>query len=226
MKYSAIQLIIILFISQIAIAQDCSTFYPFEEGSVSEITSYDKKQRVAAILEYSVVESSGDKASLQAIIKDKKGKLLTKTQYNLICNNDGIEIDFKSMYNPQMMMQFENMETKVTGTNIVLPNNLSVGDELPDANMKINISMSGINMNTAVTMSQRKVVGKEEVTTSAGTFDCYVITYTNNVEASMGISMETTSKQWIAKGVGMVKQEDYNKKGKISSSSMLTAFKK
>jgi len=226
MNYSTLQLILILFISQIVFAQDCSTFYPFEEGSVSEITSYDKKQRVSAILEYSVIEASSDRASLQAVIKDKKGKLLTKTQYNLICNDDGIEIDFKSMYNPQMMMQFENMETKVSGTNIVLPNNLSVGDELPDANMKININMSGININTNVTISQRKVVGKEEITTTAGTFDCFVITYTNNVEASMGISMETTSKQWIAKGVGMVKQEDYNKKGEISSSSVLTSFKK
>jgi len=36
----------------------------------------------------------------------------------------------------------------------------------------------------------------------------------------------STGKLWIAEGVGMVKQEDYNKKRKIVSSSILTVFNK
>lgn len=42
----------------------------------------------------------------------------------------------------------------------------------------------------------------------------------------MGFKSTGTSKQWIAKEVGMVKQEEYNKKGKLMSSSQLTAFHK
>lgn len=210
---------------QLVVAQDCSAFYPFQEGVVSEITNYGKKQRVSAKVTYRVLRSDNGSATIHSEIKDKKDKVIAETEYDLLCKDDGIEIDFKSMYNPQMMQQFENMETEVTGTNIILPNQLNVGDELPDARMKMNISMSGINMNTTVTMSQRKVVAKEKVTTPAGTFECFVITHTNSVDSSMGMTLQTSSKQWIAKGVGMVKQEDYNKKGTLTSSSVLTSFK-
>jgi hypothetical protein len=34
------------------------------------------------------------------------------------------------------------------------------------------------------------------------------------------------SKLWLAEGVGMVKQETYNKKGDLMSKSELTSFKK
>jgi len=39
------------------------------------------------------------------------------------------------------------------------------------------------------------------------------------------MTQTSNSKQWIAEGVGMVKQEDYQR-GKVSSSSVLTKFSK
>jgi hypothetical protein len=40
----------------------------------------------------------------------------------------------------------------------------------------------------------------------------------------MGIKRLGSSKQWFAEGIGMVKSEEYNKKGKFIGKSVLTKF--
>ncbi|MEQ9168598.1 MAG: hypothetical protein RLO12_20235, partial [Fulvivirga sp.] len=94
---------------------------------------------------------------------------------------------------------------------------LSVGMSLNDASLK----MSGsIPFKMEVNIVNRKVEGKESITTPAGTFECYKITYTINTKSIM--SMETTGADWIAKEIGMVKSENYNKNGKLQGYSLLT----
>ena len=212
------------FCSEMYSQNACSEYYPFTQGSVSEVTSYDKKGKVSAVLIYTVAESGADKATMSMRMEDKEGELIADSSYDLTCGSGGIEIDIKSMYSPQLMAQYENMETSITGTEVILPNNMKVGDELPDAEMNVSVAVSGISMNIEVMMLDRKVVDKESVTTPAGTFDCVVIEYQSKIK--MGLERKGSAKQWIAKGVGMVKQEDYNKRGKVTSSTMLTAFTK
>ena len=81
-----------------------------------------------------------------------------------------------------------------------------------------------MNMKMNMNLFNRKVAGNESVTTPAGTFDCYVITYDS--EAKMGFKMTSSNKLWLSEGFGMVKQETYNKKGALIGKSVLTAFNK
>jgi|TARA_R110000823_G_scaffold79592_2_gene181494 hypothetical protein len=205
----------------------CSKFYPLKEGTKAELTSYDKKGKIAAVVDYTVLNktqtSEGEVATMKSSIKDDKGKLIAETEYDVTCDGTKISIDYNSMVSPMMMEQFQNMEYDISGVDLEIPNNLSVGQELPDAEMNMKISMSGINMNMDLTITNRKVIGKEDVTTPAGTFSCFVITY--DMSTKMGMTQTSNSKQWIAEGVGMVKQEDYQR-GKVSSSSVLTKFSK
>lgn len=205
----------------------CSKFYPLKEGTKAELTSYDKKGKIAAVVDYTILNktqtSEGEVATMKSSIKDDKGKLIAETEYDVTCDGTKISIDYNSMVSPMMMEQFQNMEYDISGVDLEIPNNLSVGQELPDAEMNMKISMSGINMNMDLTITNRKVIGKEDVTTPAGTFSCFVITY--DMTTKMGMTQTSNSKQWIAEGVGMVKQEDYQR-GKVSSSSVLTKFSK
>lgn len=205
----------------------CSKFYPLKEGTKAELTSYDKKGKIAAVVDYTILNktqtSEGEVATMKSSIKDDKGKLIAETEYDVTCDGTKISIDYNSMVSPMMMEQFQNMEYDISGVDLEIPNNLSVGQELPDAEMNMKISMSGININMDLTITNRKVIGKEDVTTPAGTFSCFVITY--DMTTKMGMTQTSNSKQWIAEGVGMVKQEDYQR-GKVSSSSVLTKFSK
>lgn len=205
------------------IAQDsCSTFYPFENGATFQITSYGKNKRVAAITDFLVTEATDNFATFKSFLRDKNGEVLNEATFTMSCENDGVVVDMESLLNPNLMENYRDFETEISGTKIVIPNNLHIGQELPDATMNMRINMSGINISMEVSMTDRTVLTKETVTTRAGTFECFVIGYTNTV--NMGVNRTTTAKQWIARGVGMVKQEDYNRRGNVTSSSELTDF--
>ncbi|HMB65216.1 MAG TPA: hypothetical protein VKN36_19200 [Eudoraea sp.] len=212
-----------LFISGTGIAQNgCSKYYPFKEGTSFQITTYDKKGKSTAVIDYTVKESNGNSATLGYEMSDSKGETVMASEYELFCENDGISIDFKSLMAPGMLEQYKDMEVDISGTNLELPNNLSPGQTLPDAEVLMNISMTPMTMKLTTRIFNRNVGPNETITTPAGTFDCTVIT--SEHESKMGVKMSGSDKQWLAGGVGMVKQESYNKKGNLVGSSVLTKF--
>ncbi|WP_339696112.1 hypothetical protein [uncultured Marixanthomonas sp.] len=210
--------------TSVAAQNNCSTFYPFQQGVTFQITNYGKNKRVAAITDFLVTDASSNFATFTSFLRDKDGEVLNEATFTMSCENDGIVVDMESLLNPQLLDNYRDFETEISGTKIVIPNNLQVGQELPDASMTMLVNMSGINLRMEVSMTDRAVVDRETITTSAGTFDCFVIGYTNTI--NMGMNRTTTAKQWISKGVGMVKQEDYNRRGRVTSSSLLTDFQR
>ncbi len=211
----------VFFISTLSYGQNsCSKYYPFIEGKTFQITSYDKKGKKASVVDYNITNVTDNTATFNTKIYDDKGKEVTTTSYDITCENDAISIDFNSLISPELLEQYKDMELDIRGTNIEIPNNLVVGQELKDADMTMTIKMGGINMNMTMQLMNRKVDARESVTTTAGTFDCYVISYTTEVK--MGLKQTNMAKDWIAEGIGMVKSESYNKNGKLLGYSELT----
>ncbi|PIF01583.1 MAG: hypothetical protein CR994_00655 [Maribacter sp.] len=229
MKGSLILFCLALGLSYTLPAQNCGNYYPMVEGATFEYTNYNKKGKKEGIAKYKVseVNTSGDvtNATMSIELVDEEGKELYKTDYKFACTDNTVSIDYESLIPSSTLQQFKDMEIDVSGTDLELPNDLSVGQELPDANVAIKVSMNGINMNTTVDMINRKVEKKESVTTPAGTFDCYVI-YNDNKMKAMMVNSTMGSRIWYSEGVGMVKQESYKKNGKIITSTVLTAFSK
>lgn len=84
-----------------------------------------------------------------------------------------------------------------------------------------NVGMSTMDF----AIKNRTVAGQEEMTTPAGTFSCYKITYDMDMNVKvmgMGRTTNLTGTEWIAEGVGMVRNEQYDKNGKLNSYSVLT----
>ena len=223
-KKQLLCIIIICFGFNSSFAQDCSAFYPFTEGFSAEFTSYNKKGKEEATTSYAVsnVTNAGgvETATISSDLKDKKGELITTVTYDITCENNKVSLGFKSLMSPGILDQYKDMDIEVSGTDIDLPNDLTVGQSLPDAEMIMKINAGGMNLNMSVMINDREVIGRENITTPAGTFDCYVLTYSTQMK--MGLKRTGSAKQWLAKGVGLVKQEEYNKKGKLISSGMLT----
>lgn len=232
MKKSVTLITAFVLVFNFTIAQNsCSKFYPMEEGTSFQYTNYDKKGKTEGVLNYTISSVTDNGSSTTATFDmkfvDKKGKDVFNSNYNITCENGVIRIDYKSLFPSQMMQQYTEMgiEMDITGTDIEIPNDLSVGQDLADANVSIAMSMSGIKMNTTVNQTNRKVEKKESITVAAGTFDCYLVTETN-ISKTMGASIEMNTKQWLAEGVGMVKQESYKKNGNLMSRMELTIFSK
>lgn len=207
---------------------NCSRFYPFEKGITSVLTSYDKKGKVDYITSYIVKEvatnNNTEVATIVSEVKDDKGEHIVASSYDITCSASGSSIGFNSILSPSLLNQYKDMDYEITGTNIDLPNNLSTNQALPDAFMNMKVSMSGITINMRIDITDRKVVGTESVTTDAGTFECYILSYTSKLK--MGMTQTFYNKIWLAEHVGLVKQQTTNKKGKVIGSSALTAFSK
>jgi hypothetical protein len=222
-------LAIVCFTGQLIAQSNCSRFYPMEEGTSFEYTNFNKKGKSEGVSSYLVksVENKGNSttATMAISFTDEKGKNVYETDYSFTCTGDKVIIDYESLMPKQMLEQFQDMEMEITGTDIELPNNLSVGQTLQDANVAISISMSGIKMNSTVDMTNRKVEKKETVTTPAGTFECFVI-YSDTESKMMMAKQSFPSRLWLAEGVGMVKQETYKKNGDLLSSTELTKYNK
>ena len=192
-----------------------------------EYTSLNGKGKTQGTISYTVtnVVDEGSTSSATMVMKymDEKGKEAFNSEFTYTCSGNTVTIDYESLMSNQMLEQFEDMEMEISGTDIELPNDLEVGQVLPDANIAMKMSMSGMNMTSTVDMVNRKVEKQETITTPAGTFDCYVI-YSENESKMMMANQTFPSRLWLAEDVGMVKQESFNKNGKLMSSTVLTAL--
>lgn len=233
MKKMLTSTLILLFVGfQSGLAQDgCSKYYPMVEGATFQYTMYNKKGKTEGVTDYTITDVGSDGGTTTATFDmkytDDKGKELFNSDYNISCSENGIKIDYESLFPTAMMKQYEDMgmEMDIKGSDIRIPNDLSVGKELEDANVTVAIDMGAMKMNFSVDMTDRKVEKTESVTTPAGTFDCYLITE-HNTSKTMGTTQEMDNKVWLAEGVGMVKQEMYKKNGDLMSRSELTKFSK
>jgi hypothetical protein len=115
------------------------------------------------------------------------------------------------------------MEMEMKMDNLEFPSNLKEGQTLKDASFEMTAKNSPMPMKFNFNITDRKVEGKESVTTPAGTFDCFKIS--EKTHSKMMISnMEFTTVQYIAEKYGAVKTETYRSNGKLMGYSLLTKF--
>lgn len=104
---------------------------------------------------------------------------------------------------------------KITGEMRGIPRYPKVGD-LPDYEFQFKLSIVSMSANG----TDRKITRTEKLQTPAGTFDCFVMEETVTTKVLMVKEVEKTI-SWYAYGIGVVKEETYDKKGKLTSTTLL-----
>ncbi len=212
-------------------AQDvCESGYlAFRQGVSIELTNYDKKGKISGIQRQKVnsVEAFADgfKAGVSVVVSNEKGKSLSEGNYHIECKDGVLYMDMSNMLDPRAMEGFKNMEMEMSGNALAFPTQLIPGQTLPDGTINIKAMTSGIAlMNLSLNITNRKVEAAEVVTTPAGTFECIRISQDTEMKSFMKMKFKTIS--WFAIGVGLVKSENLDDKGKVESSTVLTKFEK
>ena len=220
----------LIFISVSAFSQDCEAYFPMDEGTSFETTSYDKKDKKSGRTTQKVIEKSsitgGMAAKIETVSYDKKDKESVRGEYTVKCVDNKFLFDMSVFLNQQQMEAYKDMEMEMDGDYLEFPANMKVGDKLKDGHITIIVSSSGMKVASfSVDITDRKVEAVEDVTTPAGTFSCVKISYHTFSKISfLKIEMNTT--EWHAKGVGMVKSETYSNSGKYQGKTVLTKFSK
>ena len=195
-------------------AQDCNSYYFLQKNKTVEMTIYGKKGEANGKQVYTVsdVTNAGDNitGTVNSEMFDKKGKSIAKGHSQIVCNGGVMMIDMSMQLPQQQQEQFAKAEVKADKIYIEYPNNMKVGDKLKDATLNMDIDNSGMKQNVNMVTSDRTVAAKESVTTTAGTWDCFKITYKSKVTIkTMGIGMpfNIEGTEWFAPGFGIVKTE-------------------
>ncbi len=219
-----------------AYAQCDNTFYPMEKDHYYEVEVFNKKDKLQATSQYTIAAvaetDNGYEATVNSKTLDKKGKLIGEGDFAVICEDGQLKMDMQRLFTSLTQLQnTQGMNFEIEGNHITIPASLSVGEVLPESTTTIKASMEGMAMTmntTTVTIRDRTVAAQEDITTPAGTFPCYKITYVMSATMEtmgMGRELVYTGTEWLSEGVGMVRNEQYDKKNKLSSYSVLTVFK-
>ncbi len=221
----------ISFLSSISFAQDCNSFYNYKEGTSFTLQSFNAKNKLVASVKQKCLALSQNSntfsMTMQSETYDEKNKKLSEGTFVIRCENGIIKFDMKNIAMRDMPdMKNTDMKVEVAGDELDLPPNLEVGQTLNNVNYEIKASMGAMSLfNRQVSIKDRKVEAQESVTTPAGTFECYKVSYTTETAGLMGKKINIRSTIWYAKNYGMVKEESYDDKGKLTSYTMLTEFK-
>ncbi len=221
-------LLLVLLLTQSVQAQNCSPYFAFPKGQKFELTNYDKKDKVSAVTKYEVLDvkaiSDGTAFVVETATYDLKGSLLAKGEANAKCVGGIFYTDVRNI-SSDMMPRSANVTVDITGDQLMYPAQLAPGDKLKDATFTAKTAMGGMNLMTlTANIVDRKVAGMETVTTPAGSFECVKITYTINMRL-MG-NRTISAVEYLAQGVGVVKSEQLDDKGRKLSSTLLTKLEK
>ncbi len=209
------------------LAQECTYFFPMEEGSLIELRHYDKKAKVSGTTRQEIIDKKTAGGAVSITIKntffDEKGEELMTSDLTMECKDGVFTFDMDNYLNDEMIRGIGDIEFTIEGDNLEFPAKMSPGDQLKEGTIKLIVpEMSMMNMTTKV--YNRKVEAREKVTTEAGTFECYKITYDIYTDAMIDINMKGI--EWIAQDVGAVRTESYNKKGKLIGYTELIKLEK
>ncbi len=215
-----------LFLS--AQSQECVFYCPVKEGTQMEVQHFNAKDKLQGTDKQTILTKEASGNDLTVTVKcesyDDKNALQYNKNLTYACKGGVFSFDMQNFLDPQTMSAYKDMQVSITATNLETPGSLSAGQTLKEGNIQMKVSNQGMTlMNMTTTIKNRKVEAIEKITTTAGTFECYKISY--DIDTKMMFSITGKGIDWISKNVGVVRSESYDAKGKLLSYNVLTSLK-
>ncbi|RPD41067.1 hypothetical protein [Chitinophaga barathri] len=215
-----------------AAAQDCKNYYYMLSHSEVEMSIIDGKGGPVGkqLIKIGDVKNEGGEmvSDFTSTLTMKDGKVMGQGKGKFKCGGAGISVDIKMMM-PSSPMAGQQATMKGSDAFLVYPSSLSTGQTLPDASFTMDTETNGMKMSMKYKVTGRTVAGKEKITTSAGSWDCYRITFKADFIMSMmgkDIPVEFTGTEWFSPGFGVVKTESVGKKGEKMGGTLITKLVK
>jgi len=194
-------------------------YFMNKEGTVLTYENKDAKKKVTGYSKMTVTKVEGDatncSVSYESMVMDAKKKpILSKPLVmNVQIVNGAVQLD------PAALVGTMSEGMQVTGGSLLLPNNLSVGDIFDD--YTVNVAIGPIKSSSA--FSGIKVIAEETLDVGGKAIACMVV---ESVVSSrvIGIKTEVVQKVWYGRSIGIIKNESYDKKGKIQTTQELISI--
>ena len=194
--------------------------------SIQDVLSESKDTNGDTLIEIGIRDSLISKETKIRPLPYTK-KVILKKDHSIIYLKGQVVSTMKAIIQSKMAGKNDEASPKAEDfqleeNGIIIPSDLKIGMKLDDYNLRFKLSF--ITLKIAIT--ERKVIGKEKISTEVGDFDCYIIESFFSSKAMM-ISEKVYSKEWYARGVGLIKSEVYskNKSELVSSTELISSSK-
>jgi hypothetical protein len=204
-------LIACLFITLRLVAQDCTQFYYMQKNKIIEMSSFDDKgaftsKSISKVSDVNTVNGVTT-ATVVSEVFDKNGKSKgRKSTMNYKCDGGALTISMN--FDDSKKGNSASKKNNINFTYAEYPTGMKVGDHLKDYTSQFTENIGSTAIVATSQIHDRVVVAKENVTTTAGSWNCLKITYKTTVTISGPYKVppqteETT--EWIVPGFGIVK---------------------
>lgn len=222
--------VVLFYASAQKINNTCKTYFPTVVGSVLEYKVDDIKNSNKGTIKQTVADVVDTENGLKIIVRserideniriDQKGEHKVSGTIEMRCEGGVFYTDVRSLLDSKTSM-YKSGDSKLSGVDLQFPANMSPGQSLPDAEISIGAEVANLPIPPiTISVTNRKVMSTEKVSTPSGTFECYKIEC--EVEMHPVVSSYLRIVQWISEGIGTVKSETYDENGKLVSKMILT----
>lgn len=206
-------------------SQDCSSFYYFQSNKTIELTIINGKGKESGKMIYKISNSDKSGSAIIATIHSEfintKGEIITSNDNKVQCVSGMVMMDMKIFIPASQQEQIRSGSATANEVYLEYPYDMKVGDQLKDGKLSMDYEGSGgLKSSIEIEITDRKVEGKETVTTPAGTWECYKISTKNRTVSKVGeigIPINLESTEWFAPGFGVVKTESKTGKTEITA---------
>jgi hypothetical protein len=202
-----------------------------KEGGGFEMANFDAKGKPNGLLKYlfKSVKQEGDVTVVEIQLESlsSKGKVETTQTFQMKCNGNESYVDAASLIMGEQLKSYESFNMVMKSNDIVFPNNLSVGQTLPDGSLTGTGDMSGIPVTLEMKITDRKVESKENIKVGAGEFDTFKVRAHTlmSTKTIANLKFEFESVSYRAPGVLWdIKTETYRKGKMIGSTELVKIY--
>jgi len=208
------------------IAQDCEAYIPTKEGEKYTYVSKNKKGKAESYYSQELLNKSnvdgGTKFEILNVNYDKDRKMTSEDTLEFFCKGNMFYMDMSHFLNKEQLGAYEESDIEITFENIGYPTDLKPGSELNDGFIQALIN-AGMPITFKTDITNRKVLGTEEITTEAGTFN--TVKVSEDISSKLGfVTVKMSTVSWIKMNIGNIKSETYDKNGNLISSSELISI--
>ena len=202
--------------------QNCPDLFELPKNARYEYDLLDKKQKSIGRVRNIVLSQAPDSMQTELVIKTGiykgKNKLKHSGDFYIRCNNDSVYYDKMLLQDFETLQSFEGKETIIEGTDVLWPLKMEPEQRLPEGNLHISVLVFNRVVATINhRVYDRKVLGSETITTPAGTFNCYKISYKYEVVLT-GNDMTLKKRDYITEYFspkhGIIKTQFISKSGR------------
>lgn len=218
-------ILILAIISMSTLVMSQQPCFPLKKGSVLEYVAKDANGIITGYSRLTVKEitKTGNNQIFTMEAQSFDAKKIPEA--NVVAFKVKLMKD-KIVFDPKAMLPKDlGMNMEITGTGYTIPLRMAVGQKWSNAEATLTMDMGFTKMEASLTLTERKVLAKEKITVSAGTFECYKAQQLALVTIPIGSPLKQKHIMWYAEGVGLVKTEIYKENNQLQTVEELISIK-